>query len=489
MKVTERIKEAWHGLRGHRVKEAEVGVGIDSDEHLYRRLTGGTERDLSPLKHDRALDIAHYLFLTNPIARRLTEDLKDWVIGEGIIVRHKNPRLQEVLDRHWIDPINNWPLAQHTFVRELGLFGELCLPVFVNKADGHVRLGVLDPSSIKSVEPNPENVRIPVRVHKKNRKGKTSYRVIHVDEDPRSKTYGRLIGEVLFYAIGNVSHATRGTPDLLALADFLDAYDQFLFDDMERTVLAKRIVYDLLVKGADEETLRKKAAAFKGLRPGGIYAHNAEEEVNAVTPDLGAQDASTAAELWRRHIMGGAGWPDSLFGAGGGEFGEEVAKRIKSRQQFVRHMMEDIFRFVLDQWWIANPELRKDILKDLAADKRSAVNAALHDFEVTMPELTDVDLARVSDSVLKVTQAVVLARTGDDDGAFLTHDEGRKAIAAVMGHLGVEISPSDDEEALKTKLEDGLKKAEGTMDPKKIAILKEALNLVSGSGNGERVHA
>ncbi|MFQ5912428.1 MAG: hypothetical protein ACE5JS_04530, partial [Nitrospinota bacterium] len=302
-----------------RVQEAlPLGEGIDPDEHQFRSLTGGSQRDLTPFHQDRAIRTAYILYKTNPIAFRLTEDLKDWVVGKGISYSHRHPALQAVLNLHWKDWVNAWDIHQHALVRDLGLFGELCLPVFVNRADGHVRLGVLDAGKIAQVRTDPDNVRVTAAVVRKGRERveDRTFQVVRLDENPASQTFGRLAGDCFYFAVNKTSTATRGTPDLLALADFLDAYDQFIFDDMERTVLAKRFIFDLTVDGADVKKLREKATQLKDLKPGAVYAHNKQESLQAVAPDMKHLDTSRAAREYRGHILGGAGFAEHFLGRG-----------------------------------------------------------------------------------------------------------------------------------------------------------------------------
>ena len=439
-----------------RLKEASLSghlEGLDSDEHLYRPLTDSSSRDLSPLKQERAIKIAYYLYKTNPMAFRLTEDMKDWVIGKGIAYEHANPLLKGVLDRHWKDWVNQWELSQHAFIRDLGLFGELCLPAFFNRANGHVRLGVLDPERIQRVEPDPENARVVRRVIQKGSGPLRSraYEIIRVDEDPRSPSFGRLTGQAFYFAVNRASTATRGTPDLLTLADFLDAYDQFLFDDMERTVLAKRFVFDLRVDNATEADLRRKAAQLKRLKPGATHAHNENEELRAVSPDLKSQDTSQQARLYRGHILGGAGFAEHFFGLGGdvnrataAEMADPIVKRINGRQEYARHMISAIFRFVLDQWWLANPELRGGLgIKD--PSDLDEISAVLHDFSVIIPEPTSRDLSRGASALSQGISAVQMAEAS----GYIRHKTAAQATAVLLGEIGLDVNATSELEGMK----------------------------------------
>jgi len=443
MGLGQRLQAAANALLGRVVESATV---VDDDDDQFRSLTG-SKRNLDAIRQSRMIEIAHFLYLSNPVAKRITEDLKDWVIGEGVFIRHKHEELQAVLDAHWEDPINDWELTQHDYVRDLGLFGELALPAFVNDIDGTVKIGILDWSAIHSVTANPENIRDLWLVNKRRPDSSQGepLPIIRVDSEPESETFGRLMGEIFYFPVNRISTATRGVPDLLTLADFLDAYKKFLFDDMERTVLAKRILWDLEAKGSNKKALQEKAKMLKSLPAGAVYAHNDQEKLMAAVPDMQHSDTSNANAMYLENILGGAGWSKKIFiseGEGSGDradIGQAVLKRVKGRQLFVAGMFRNIGKFVLDQWWLKNPEKRQGVDSMLTFADPLEVNKVLHDFEVVMPEPTDLDLARVSDSILKVVQAVVIGTTGN----LMTEDEGRMAVASVFQNLGVDIDPSE----------------------------------------------
>ncbi|MFQ5895377.1 MAG: hypothetical protein ACE5JJ_06120, partial [Nitrospinota bacterium] len=246
--------------------------GLDPDEHLYRRLSGnpkgqapwgplsGAEpRDLSPLQQERAIRIAYFLYKSNPMAYRLTEDVKNWVVGEGISFEAGDPKVEAVLRRFWHDPVNNWPVKQHSRILELGLFGEQCYRALVNPADGHVRLAPVDPSRIDRVLVDPENPDVAVSVVRKGSapEGERTLRVVALDEDPGSPSFGRLAGEAFYFAVNKVAGASRGTPDLLALVDLLDAYDGYLFTLMERAGALHSYLWDVTLEDFTEEQIRE----------------------------------------------------------------------------------------------------------------------------------------------------------------------------------------------------------------------------------------
>jgi len=93
--------------------------GLDPDEAQYRPLTARPLRDLTPLVQDRMLKISHFLFDSNPIAKRIIELAKNFILGEGVFYTAKNERVKKILDEFWHDPINNLELKLGEKVSEL----------------------------------------------------------------------------------------------------------------------------------------------------------------------------------------------------------------------------------------------------------------------------------------------------------------------------------------------------------------------------------
>src|SRR3990172_1931646 len=169
---------------GQPVKEAAfreaAGTTIDADEDQWRKLTGNSQRDLTPMTQWRMQKIAHYLWEQNLLGNRLIELPVAYLLAGGVTLTAADPENQKALDRFWKDPINEIDLKLPKKVRELALFGEQCYPAFVNEHDGMVRIGYLDPALIETVVMDPDNPEQPIGVVTvKNRKGVARrYRVI-----------------------------------------------------------------------------------------------------------------------------------------------------------------------------------------------------------------------------------------------------------------------------------------------------------------------
>lgn len=245
-----------------RLQEGYPQVGIDSSEDYgWRSLTSAANRDLNPLTQKRMQEIAHYLYDSNPLAHRILEITKDFVVGDGFQFLAKDQKIQDLLNDFWNDPDNNWEVKQDTKVLELGLWGEQCYPVFVNKHNGHVKLGYLDPGLITKVrldKNNPERVK-EVIWQKRNKAMKLQ--VINSDLKKNSGTSGKLVGECFYFAINKVVWASRGRSDLLCL------HPDTIINTLEGNIPIKKLVgKKVLVYSWDQKTNSLVIGEAKNIR-------------------------------------------------------------------------------------------------------------------------------------------------------------------------------------------------------------------------------
>lgn len=393
----------------------------------YRRVIGGltqVTRDLNPMTQENMLKIVYRLYMTDPLARRILEISRDFAIGDGLSFSAVDPKVYEILYDFWYDPVNDWSMKQYRRCLELGLYGEQIYPVFVNEVNGRVRMGYIDPLNISKIENNPENAEEPrwVFVTFKEK----PYRVIYTDLDPQSPTYDRLVGDVFFFAINNVTLGTRGISDLLPLADFIDAYGQYLFNLLERSRLLNAFIWDVTVEGMNQDQIDEYIAKFGTPRPGAVRAHNEKIKWDVVSPKLEAADASEGAKLFLTHILGGAGLPLHYYAMGEGttratalEMAEPVLKRAQSRRKTFVSMIEKIFDFVIDQA-IIHGTLPENV------DAR---------YSIIIPPITKRDLVNLSSAMAQITTALSLA----EDKKWIQLDSAKEVFTNLVKMLGLEI--------------------------------------------------
>lgn len=431
-----------------------AGTTIDDDEGQWRRITGDTKRDLAPLTHKRMQDVAAFLWDSNLLANWMIEITLAYLLGEGVRLAVNNEDAQARIDAFWDDPINKMEVKLEKLVRSLSTLGELCLPVFVNEMNGHVRYGYLDPSDIANVINDPDNATQPIGVvTKKNKKGiARRYRVIVIGPETMFSERTQEIrasfdtGDCFYFKVNDQVNSSRGRSDLLAAADWLDVYDQFLFGEAERADGLRAFLWDVTLEGADDKAVKEKAAEIRIPGSGGIRVHNQSETWNAVSPTLNAADQESTARTLRNHILGGRGLPEHWFGGGGdvnrataGEMSEPATKMLAKRQRTLKAMLEEIGAFVI--WRYRDPT------------GRSAPDPADPDPDLTpkaiFPELTAKDTSKYAAALGQVVSACVVMV----DNGLLTEETALRIIDSVAARLGVEIDVEAELEAARKAAE------------------------------------
>ena len=432
---------------GQPVKEAAfreaAGTTIDADEDQWRKLTGNSTRDLTPMTQWRMQRIAHYLWEQNLLGNRLIELPVAYLLADGVKLSVEDEDNQKTLDRFWKDPINEMDLKLTKKVREMAIFGEQCWPAFVNDADGMVRLGYLDPAQIETVVKDPDNPEQTIGiVTTKNKRGLARrYRVIiNGDEEvftQRTQAIRQTFadGDAFYFPVNDLSSGTRGRSDLLAQADWLDAYDQFMFGEIERYDMLRAFIWDVTLVGANPDDVKKRAQEISAPKPGSVRVHNDAETWKAETPELNAVDTSDGARLFRNHVLGGATVPETWFGGGGdvnrataAEMNEPTFKMLSMRQRYWKHILESIGRYVLYK------------VNEKAGGKTIDWSDPAWTVVAEFPELSVKDTSKYAAALAQVATACVQAITAK----LMTRGYAVRIIGAVAARLGVEADPEQE---------------------------------------------
>ncbi|HEY4145177.1 hypothetical protein [Pinirhizobacter sp.] len=432
-----------------------AGATVDKDDDQWKRLTGNGQRDLSPLTQERMQRLAHYQWETNLLANRLIELPVAYLLSGGVRLTIKDDAdSQDALDAHWDDGINAWDMKLPKRVRELALFGEQCYPVFRNEVNGFVRLGYLDPALIETIVTDPENREQPIGIVTKRGRGGVAKRyriIINVPESAFATRTQEIResftdGDCFYYRVNDLSSATRGRSDLLAQIDWLDAYDQYLFGELDRASFLRAFMWDVTLTGASPDEVIERSKKITAPSPGSVRVHNESESWKAESPELQANDAAEGARLFRNHILGGATQPEHWYGGGGdvnrstGEsMAEPTEKVLAMRQRLIGYMLTDIGRYVVRSSWQAlDRELTPAELKTLGS-----VVAA-------WPEITSKDITKYAAAIVQVATA---AATLIDEG-LITRETALRLVQALANRLGVEIDVEKELDAAQKEVGD-----------------------------------
>ena len=441
------------------VKKAQQALPVRSDfdpnNEGYRRLSGGAGadqarlHDFTALAQDTMLELAYYLYDTSGLVKRFVRDTKNFVLGEGLTLSVKNDdekgSAAAVMDRFWNDPMNQMDIRLEQRIEFLGLLGEQCWPVMVNPHNGHVWLTYADPVNIDTVHlvRNFPEMAAAVKMKGSGARVGRTMSVIRPATDPRKSDYGRMTGECFYIAINKPPNSPRGRSDLIHLFDFLNAFEEGLFDELDRLKGIKSFIWDVTVNGADQPQCDEYARQWKTPKSNSIRVHNEQVTWKAVAPTLNQHDNKALFDLMKTYVSACMNRPDSWLGSGGKAYqkeadlmGEPTFKDLGSRQRFVKYVVENILRFVLDQAILAGT-LKEDPKKPFVP-------------VVNFPEMTVKDTHKIVTALVSLVQALALASQNN----WISDEKAAEVFASVCGQVGIEIDAAEEIKKI-GKTEDG----------------------------------
>ncbi len=441
------LNDLGNWFRGTVPLREAAGTTIDDEDEGWRRLTGDGKRDLEPMTHDRMQRLGEYLWRTNLLANRLIELPLAYLLAKGVRWRIDDESGQAALDRHWKDGLNAWDTKLPKRARELGIFGEQCWPVFRNENTGFVRLGYLDPACINTVVMDPDNAEQPIGiVTKKNLRGKCKrYRIIvNVPEAAFAQRTQEIRqsfgdGDCFFFRVNELCSSSRGVSDLLAQMDWLDAYDQFMFGEIDRAANVRAFIWDVTLTGSSQDEVDARAKKISAPRPNSVRVHNENETWKAEAPALNAYDAAAAARLIRNHMLGGATVPEHWYGGAedvnkstGSSMTEPTERMLEMRRAQLGYMIEQVGQYVVRSHWGA---LDREL-----SEKEAELLASL---VVEWPELTAKDTTKYAAALQQATSSIAQLLAEN----LLTRATALRIVAALAEQLGVSIDVDDELEA------------------------------------------
>lgn len=447
----------------------------DGEDPGFRRITSlATLRDLNPLMHDRMLQVCYFLRVTTPFGKRIVEIITDYTVGKGVRVTATDPRVQDVIDDFWEDEVNHMEENLSVWCDELTTFGELCLPVARNPVSGKVRIGYIDPMNIDTIQfaemataDGTASINLPYAVRLRREVGevlaKPMLLVARVD-DPQKPDYGRLAGECFYFTLNKAKSASRGFSELFSLADWIDLFDQMIFDFGDKVRFLNSFVWHYTLTGSNP----KEVAEFKDKltkdppKQGGVAVTNERVKIEAQTPDFKGQDMAAGASMVKLYGLGGAGLPATFFGDGVDanrstaiEMNAPVFRKIESRQNHLERCLSSVLDFALE-----------------SAQDAGVLPAGIDlDYTVEFPQIATQDLTRGA----TVLAGVATAMQAGIDGGWVTGATAARAFHTVLAEIGVEIGDSQEEyEAAQQEKEDKAAKQQNDFFPQ--SALNSAMN-------------
>lgn len=329
------------------------GYGVDpiDGDRGYRPASGGNREVPSwTLEKARTYGVAAYR--VNPMAKAVIDTYLSFAVGDsGLSLQVTNPQVRAVVEQFWNDPRNALGRRQPEMLRDQMLMGEQCHEMLVGPQSGVTRFAPLDTTGVQSVSLVAGNPLWPYKVHFGHDR---SYQVVDVDDSTGLRT-----GQVQWWTPWKTLLTdTRGTPFLMPILDWLDSYDQVLSNLIDRTALARYLVWDVTVQG-DQDALNRYVASRGGTsvpRSGSVEVHTDAVTWKPQTAPTGADEDSVTAKSILTLVAGGAGlartWladPEDANRATSLTMAEPVRRRVGAVQSTWIHYQEELVRFAVDR--------------------------------------------------------------------------------------------------------------------------------------------
>ncbi len=430
-----------------------VNDPIDPQDVGYRAL-GAANRDLYGWTLRRAQEMSLHLYRSNPIASRLIRIYRSYCSGEGFAVVGHHPEVQQVLDEAWSSPRSDLDENHPGFTRDWLIFGEAPLPVAADDA-GNVTVGWIDPTTIEQVSRDPRNNLILTTLYVRRGLGvdMEPLDIVTTQTDPLDPSAGLLVGDVFFWPYDRISGATRGTPFLLPIIDWLDLYDQNLWEMAERVKAMRAHMWDVKVMGDQlaVDALEKKWGT-SAPKTGSTRFHNEKVTVEAVAPQLGQYEDVNGARFLLRHISTGGGvaphWlsePEDANRATAESMDDPVLKNLIDVQAAWKRNITRLCQFIVDRKVEAG--LLDRFLPRFDSSNKEPIAEANPEptrnlVEVVVPEIDEESVGDAAQTLLQIAQAF----TALDAIGAVGREAMRKIVRQVLPALGVPEDELPDED-------------------------------------------
>jgi hypothetical protein len=381
------------------------------EDYLWRRLSDNWyQKDVIPSTYLELHNECYESYNSNPLARQAIEITTSMVLGGGLKITARSPRVQRLRDRFWHDPDNHMDLRVYSLCTELALYGEQFIRFFVNPIDGTVKIGQIDPSTIDQIVTDPENVEKPLRFHQRPvgpasdvwSPGNGALPPGALDAGATEGRWFEAGREVVQFAINKVSNAKRGQSDLAVIIIWLRRYKDWLTDRARLNKYKGAFIWDVALSGADKRTLdRKKMEYAYPPQPGSVVVHNESEQWTAVEPKIGADEVAADGKAIKMMVAVGAGLPEHYLAEGGNvnrataaEMGMPTLKRFERRQDYLGFMLRTILDRVLAE----------------AANAGVLSSRVDRTYEIVFPPIDVEDGAGIAGSVAQLVPALQAAK-------------------------------------------------------------------------------
>lgn len=329
---------------------------IDGDRGFRPAGTIGA-REVPWWTSEKARIYAVNAYRSNPMAKAIVDTFVAFCVGDsGVSYTVTNPQVRAVVDEFWNDPRVALADRQDEMLRSHLLMGESVLQLLQGAISGIIRLRPIEPGRVENVNLRGGNPWWPLSIDLDAMSNGQTLTVAGINDLTSLRE-----GDAMFWtSFKALDTDVRGLSFLAPILDQLDSYDTVLSNLVDRTALARYLVWDVTLKGVDQAGINEWIEERGGLHvppSGSIEAHNENVEWKAQTVQTGAEEDSVAARSILTQVAAGAGlaktWladPEDANRATSQTMAEPVRRRMGSIQKlWIGRYMTELTRFVVDR--------------------------------------------------------------------------------------------------------------------------------------------
>lgn len=437
--VDQRLKAALPAAVADRLQAASISL---NNEQGWRLLNGQSTRELLLMPYEQQIIMTYWLYKTNPLAGFLIDTPAAFIAADTIPYSCENDLTKDILQKFW--DRNRLELRWGNYLKELGVFGNLCLTAHVAEQTGRVKLGYLDPGLISTTLCDPEDVqtKIGVKIKATETHRERILKVI-LDRDTEEDLSPSALslrdqmtdGQCFLIQINCMSSELLGTSDLFNVGEHLESYEQMMIDAGEKYAQFNAFYYDITVDGADAKQLETERNLYTPPRTGGAFIHNEKVKSVPVAPDLKAPDAEAASRFQRRHILGAKNIPNHWYADPDGSnratadaMDRPTLMNFTRRQNEAKAVLKTIADFV--------------ITSALDAAYLNVPEDEAYSYTISTQPLTDKDVAKLSNMLQSVSSSLVVAQANN----WIDQDKAARMFAFCTAMLGFEYDPDENDD-------------------------------------------
>lgn len=379
---------------------------IDGDTGF--RQYGASRREVPAFTRTKARALSVHAYRINPMAKAIVDTYTSFCVGDsGVSVTCSNDDVRKVVDDFWDDPRNALSNQQELLLRSHMLEGETALEMMVGERSGVTRFSYIEPEGIADVRLLHGNPLWPAALQFKADRGASELAIVQVDDITGLRT-----GQAMFWPEWRaVATDRRGFPFLSPVLDWLDAYDQVIWNLIDRTAIARHIVFDVTVEGDVDEFVAKRGG-LHAPRAGTVEVHNKGVEWKIQSPQVGAYEDKQTGQLAMTNLAAGAGlaktWlaePEDANRATSLTMAEPVRRRVGGVQNLWLQHQTDMVRFAVDQA-VARGRLPAEVdVTDSNTGDKVKIPAAMA-VSVVGPEIAAADAKVNAEILVQLSQAL-----------------------------------------------------------------------------------